>query len=274
MTNKIGIIVAPNGAHKTKADHQCLPMTISEIVNEVVACRDAGAAMVHLHARDQQGAHSLAVADNQRLLDAVQAEVGDSILIQLTTEAIGKFSPEQQMDLIRHTRPPAASFALKELVPHEQHVQVASEFFHWVTNENIISQYILYSPEDVKRYLSYVTTGVIPKQNHHLLLVLGRYQQGLQSSPKDLLPMLAPLEHESSIRRAVCAFGRSEAQCLVTSALLGQDIRVGFENNLHTIDGKLAPNNAHQVEYLKATLAQLDIQTYQAKEFKQSLCSV
>ncbi|WP_195753677.1 3-keto-5-aminohexanoate cleavage protein, partial [Vibrio parahaemolyticus] len=51
----IAIIVAPNGARKTKHDHANLPMTKDELVAEAIACQTAGAAMIHLHARDANG---------------------------------------------------------------------------------------------------------------------------------------------------------------------------------------------------------------------------
>ncbi len=49
---RIAIIVAPNGARKTKQDHAQLPMNTEEMVAEAKACQTAGATMIHLHARD------------------------------------------------------------------------------------------------------------------------------------------------------------------------------------------------------------------------------
>jgi uncharacterized protein (DUF849 family) len=46
----------------------------------------------------------------------------------------------------------------------------------------------------------------------------------------------------------VCAFGRYEAACVATAALLGGHVRVGFENNLHRPDGRIAHDNAAQVQ--------------------------
>ncbi len=51
----------------------------------------------------------------------------------------------------------------------------------------------------------------------------------------------------------VCAFGRDEAACVSAGALLGGDIRVGFENNLLLPDGSMASTNASLVD----TVAQL-----------------
>ncbi|NBB83711.1 MAG: hypothetical protein GVY28_09935, partial [Alphaproteobacteria bacterium] len=53
------LMVAPNGARKTKADHPALPIGPAELAATAVACRDAGAAAIHLHVRDEAGGHSL-----------------------------------------------------------------------------------------------------------------------------------------------------------------------------------------------------------------------
>jgi 3-keto-5-aminohexanoate cleavage enzyme len=74
------------------------------------------------------------------------------------------------------------------------------------------------------------------------LFVLGRYTQGQQSSPNDLLPFLNAWALD--LPWALCAFGRREAACAITAACLGGHVRVGFENNLYLSDGTLAPDNA------------------------------
>lgn len=129
---RIAIIVAPNGARKTKQDHAQLPMSIAEMVAEAKVCQTAGATMIHLHARDAQGRHSLEVDDNLEIYHAVKAAVGDSMIVQLTTEAVGMYSPQQQMALIKAVKPEAASFALRELIPDEQSEEQGFVFFDWV----------------------------------------------------------------------------------------------------------------------------------------------
>ncbi|MEF1305597.1 3-keto-5-aminohexanoate cleavage protein, partial [Vibrio owensii] len=141
---RIAIIVAPNGARKTKQDHDQLPMTIEELVAEAKVCQTAGATMIHLHARDAQGTHSLEVDDNLEIYHTVKAAVGDSMIVQLTTEAVGMYSPQQQMALIKAVKPEAASFALRELIPDEQSEEQGFAFFDWVAAQGILSQIILY----------------------------------------------------------------------------------------------------------------------------------
>lgn len=265
--NKVAIIAAPNGARKQKSDHSRLPISIDEIVEEVAACRDAGAVMVHVHARDNQGRHSLEVERNLELLDALNSSLGDSVLVQLTTEAVGQYTPKQQMQLIKETRPPAASFALREFLPTSFNHTVIIDFFHWVSEQGILSQYILYSKQDVERYLYLCRENLLPQKGRHALFVLGSYQATQPSFPRDLLPFLNN-ELILNERWGVCAFGKKEFDCLTTAMMLGGDIRVGFENNHFNRDGTLAISNAEQVAYLTLQAKALGVELFSSDEYK------
>ncbi|EAR60296.1 3-keto-5-aminohexanoate cleavage protein [Neptuniibacter caesariensis] len=247
------IIVAPNGARKQKSDHANLPITPEEIAAEVEACVEAGAGMVHLHARKPDGQHSLEIEDNLAVLKAVRERVGDNVIVQITTEAIGIYHPEQQMALITAIEPEAASFAIRELIPDKASEQKAYEFFSWVAQKKIIAQYIVYSVEELRKYFDLTERNIIkPDSPHHVLIVLGRYTDKQQSDPADLAPFLPLLSqlNEHNIRWAVCAFGHKEQACLLYAAQLGGDVRIGFENNCYTPRGDLADSNATQVREL------------------------
>ena len=256
MAKKILIIVAPNGARKTKQDHPKLPITPEELADEVENCVEAGASMVHLHARTAQGDHSLEIEDNLAVYRAVKERLGNKVILQLTTEAVGRYSPQQQMALIKAIKPEAASFALLELIPNIQYEETAKAFFHWLTLCNITTQYIVYSPEQLSYYLDLRDRGILPAKQHHLLFVLGRYHEQLESDPSDLDPFLDYIEQLNGVRWAVCAFGSKEQQCLLKAASFGGDVRIGFENNLYSKNNELAASNAAQVEELALALQQ------------------
>ncbi|MET2854785.1 3-keto-5-aminohexanoate cleavage protein [Vibrio owensii] len=268
---RIAMIVAPNGARKTKQDHDQLPMTIEEMVAEAKACQTAGAAMIHLHARDAQGRHSLEVDDNLEIYHAVKAAVGDSMIVQLTTEAVGMYSPLQQMALIKAVKPEAASFALRELIPDEQSEEQGFVFFDWVAAQGILSQIILYEQADIERYFSLRERGVLPKHNQHALVVLGRYHEAQQSSPWDLRTLHLERFIEENVRCAVCAFGAREQDSLIHAMLLGLDVRVGFENNHLSSDGQFANSNAEQVQRLKELCELLGVPLHYAESFRDSI---
>ena len=268
---RIAIIVAPNGARKTKQDHAQLPMNTEEMVAEAKACQTVGATMIHLHARDAQGRHSLELDDNLEIYHAVKTVVGDSMIVQLTTEAVGMYSPQQQMALVKAVKPEAASFALRELIPDEQSEEQGFVFFDWVAAQGILSQIILYDQADIERFFSLRARGVLPKQNQHALVVLGRYHEAQQSSPWDLRALYLERFIEENVRCAVCAFGAREQDCLTHAMLLGLDVRVGFENNHLSSDGQLAKNNAEQVQRLKEICDLLDVPLHDAESFRESI---
>ncbi|MEH6651711.1 MAG: 3-keto-5-aminohexanoate cleavage protein [Motiliproteus sp.] len=267
------IIVAPNGARRSKADHPALPISPSEMAEEVTACAAAGAAMVHLHARDSDGKHSLEIDDNAAMLQRVNDQIGDKIVVQLTTEAVGIYQPEQQMTLIKELQPEAASFALRELIPNDNWLDRGAEFFSWVRNKSILTQYILYSADDLARYFDLLDRGILPSGRHHLLFVLGRYSKGQQSMPIEVLPFLQLITQRpdpvATVPWALCAFGQLEQQCLAAACSLGGDARVGFENNLLRSDGSLAQNNAEQVAQLKQTILSMGRTLHTADSLRQ-----
>jgi 3-keto-5-aminohexanoate cleavage enzyme len=241
------IMVAANGAGRGKADHPALPLTIAELAAEAKACALAGAAAIHLHVRDATAAHTFDAALYRAATAAVRAAAGPDLVIQITTEAVGRFSPSEQMACVRTVRPEAVSIALRELVPDGRAEPAAEKFFDWMAAENIAPQFILYAPDEVTRLIDLVDRGVIPFARPFLLFVLGRHTANQQSVPSDLDPFLARLEGRD-LPWAMCAFGRREAACALHAAQSGGHVRVGFENNLHLPNGALAPSNAALVE--------------------------
>ncbi len=244
------ISVAPNGARKLKADHPALPLTPEELAATAVACREAGAALIHLHVRDREGRHTLDAPSYRTAIAAIRKAVGQDIIIQATSEAVGMYAPEQQMAMVRDLKPEAVSLAIREIIPDAAAEPAAGEFLAWMGREGIAPQYILYSDQDVERFQDLRRRGLIPGDRHFVLFVLGRYSVGQTSDPTDLLPFLSV--KDETMTWAVCAFGPRESACVLTAAALGGHARVGFENNLYLADGALAPDNAALVSQVAA----------------------
>ncbi len=265
--DKAIIIVAPNGARRNKKDHAHLPITAQQVAADTLLSYQAGATMVHAHARKADASHSLEIDDNHRLYDCLRETVGENMVVQLTTEAVGIYPISQQMAMIKAIKPEAASFALREFIPSENELAAAGEFFHWVAQQGIVAQYILYTAEEVTWYHQLKSKGVLPANRHHLLFVLGRYNQGQYSEPGELFPFI--IEHQDNTPWAVCAFGRDEHRCASAALSLGGDVRVGFENNLYNMRGQFAYNNAVLVKQVVDTASSMGRETMNAAEFRQ-----
>lgn len=236
------VAVAPNGARKSKTDHPVLPITADEVAACATACRDAGAAMIHLHVRDREGRHLLDADAYRIAITAVRREAGDELIIQVTSEAAGRYEADEQIAVVRELRPEAVSLAVREIVPDETSEPAAAAFLAWLADERILPQYILYSADEVVRYRDLRRRGVIPGERHFLLFVLGPYSATQTSEPRDLLPFLATHDGDAS-PWSVCAFGARESACVTCAAALDGHVRVGFENNFYLSDGSLAPDN-------------------------------
>ncbi|MCW5773123.1 MAG: 3-keto-5-aminohexanoate cleavage protein [Rhodospirillaceae bacterium] len=234
--------VAPNGARKTKADHPALPLTVDDIVRTAAACRDAGAAFIHLHIRDKAGKHLLDAEIYRAVTAAIRREVGDSLIVQITTESVGIYLPGYQMAMVREARPEACSLAIREIVPNAAAERDAAAFFAWMAAEGVQPQYILYTADEVRRFADLRARGIVPAGPPFVIYVLGRYSAGQVSDPLDLAPFLVPAERDW--HWGVCAFGAKEGAVALTAAVLGGHSRVGFENNLLLGDGRIAPDNA------------------------------
>ena len=261
------IAVAPNGGRRSKSDHPALPMTTDEIARDAVSCRDAGAAMIHLHVRDRDGRHSLDPELYREAIGAVRRMAGQELVVQITTEAIGRYGPEAQMEVVRAVRPEAASLALRELAPGESDKGRFADFMNWMVLERIAPQLILYDAGDAERAVRWAREGVFAAGQVSLLYVLGRYAPPTAGEPRDLLDLRVADEAMFQDWMA-CAFGRQETACVVLAALLGGNIRVGFENNLVRADGTLASDNADRVRAVAQTLQAVGLRPASPSELR------
>ncbi len=260
MTSAATIMVAPNGARKTKDDHPALPVTVAETARVAAECAEMGATAIHAHVRDPEGNHVLDAALYRDLLAEIERECGDGIFAQITTEAVGIYQPEEQMAVVRAVKPRGFSAALKELLASPERESDAAAFYNWALAEEIAVQHILYEAEEIHRFTDLVRREVIPGDRHALLFVLGRYAKNLESEVEDLLPFVEALTASGLKAKSnwmVCGFGRSETASLTAALALGGHARVGFENSLWHADGEIAASNAERVRVIAAIAKRL-----------------
>jgi len=269
----VPIAVAPNGGRRTKADHPALPITPADLARTAAECLEAGAAMIHAHVRDQEQQHLLDADAYRQAIDAIRAEVGQRMVIQITSESLGQYGPEEQMEVVRAVRPEAVSLALREILPSDSGEAAFAEFLQWLKAEHVVPQFILYSPEEATKLDDLRKRGVVPFDEPPVLYVLGRYTKTQTSLPADLLPFLA--DGQPAFKRfMVCAFGRFEASCTVAAALFGGGLRVGFENNLFLPDGSTASRNSDLVATAASALKTLGITPMTGEDLRQDWATI
>ncbi|GHF14780.1 3-keto-5-aminohexanoate cleavage enzyme [Kordiimonas sediminis] len=251
------VMSAPNGARLQKADHAGLPISPTELAEEAKNLLEAGVSVLHLHVRDADNQHSLDADLYRAALSAIKQAVGDKLVLQVTTEAVGMYDRHQQMALVNDLKPEAVSLALRELCPDDSCLSEASAFFSNLRSFDCWPQYILYSPEDVIRFDTYRKDGVFGDDTPSALFVLGRYSSSLTGDPGELDAFLQACP-STDFPWSVCCFGKTEHQAALRAVQNFGHVRLGFENNRWLPSGELAPTNAMLItETIKSISAAL-----------------
>lgn len=245
------IMMAPNGARKTRRDHPALPVSIEETVDEAVLCHAEGATILHAHVRGKEDEHLLDAGLYQELIAELKHRVPE-MLVQITTEAVGIYTPVEQVNCVEAVVPEMASVALKEITVNFTELQFAEKFYAWTIEAGVHIQHIIFSDEELVQFQKLKQSGVIPASHRCVLFVLGRYAVDFQSYPADLDPFLA--RDLTGLDWFVCAFGAKEQACMNAAIVHGGHARIGFENNLYLPNGNIAANTAELVSKLAASI--------------------
>ena len=249
--DRVMVMAAPNGARRTQAEHAALPITAEELAADAVQLRDAGVSVLHLHVRDSAGRHTLDADRYREAMNSIRDRVGDELIIQVTTEAVGVYAADEQMAVVRDLRPEAVSLALRELCPTPEQEPGAADFFRWLKRTGIWPQYILYSEADLRRFDAMRRRGVFAEDAPFVMLVVGSYADGIAGTVADLETLLSAVDCDA-FPWSVCCFGEHEHGVMVAATARGGHVRMGFENNVLMADGSPAADNAALIRQFTA----------------------
>jgi 3-keto-5-aminohexanoate cleavage enzyme len=247
MLDPFIVMCAPNGARRGKSDHPNLPITPDELADCAEQVLAAGASILHLHVRDEHGAHTLDTERYRLAINAIRARIGSSLILQVTSESVGQYSAAEQMQMIRDLRPEAVSIALREICPDSDNITDTAKFFDWMHGAGIFPQIILYDEKDCRQYAKMKQSNAFANKTSFVLRVLGNGKRSMKEVSREIKKNRDSLKSHSG-PWALCCFGRHEYEAAPLAAQLGGHIRVGFENNLWRPDGSLAADNAELVK--------------------------
>lgn len=258
QNKNIILAVAPNGARKTKADHPNIPLNSSEIAQTANDCLTAGASMMHLHVRNpEDSSHSLSAELYQQAIDAIDHQCNQEMFIQVTSEAVGIYSPEEQFDMIHALKPKAVSIGLREIESLKDNT--IHEHFVRMREEDIHPQIILYNQNDLNKYHAWLERKVLPGNTYPILLVIGR--PNTEGSFENSYLINENIEKLQASSWMICAFGENEFAAAKLAASLGGHIRIGFENNSVLADGSDAKDNAALINQIARYLDDNNLQS-------------
>ena len=243
-------MVAPNGARRTTADHPAIPVTIPETVATARACFAAGAGAIHLHVRDEAQRHVLDAGLYREALAELGAAVPD-MHFQITTEAVGRYAPEEMRQLAYDVMPPGISIGVLEMMPDRQPSPEDVRLYRTLHEAGTRIQHLVFFPEEVDVLADLIVKAELPREDFWCLFVIGHYT-GRISHPELIRPFRDRMAAHALVPDwAICAFAEEEHDSLVEAVAQGGKLRVGFENSLFMPDGSVAPDNAARVTAAK-----------------------
>lgn len=239
------ITVATTGPIATKADNPALPTTPEEIAAEVEAAYQAGAAVAHVHLRDEAQRPTADLAVARRVMELIAGRC--PILVQLST-GVGLDVPYEERARLVELRPRMAtlnpcsmSFGAGEFRNPPLAVRRLAARMREL---NVQPELEIYDTGHLEACLQLQREDLLaePLQFSIVLGVRG----GMAATPENLLTMVGRLP--SGAIWQVIAIGRANLRLTAMGLALGGNARAGLEDTLHLRQGELAAGNRPLVE--------------------------
>lgn len=298
QSNKVIITCAVTGSIHTPSMSPHLPITPQEIADEAVAAAKAGAAMLHLHARDPETGQP---TQNPELfaqfLPVIKSQT-DAILNITTGGGLG-MTLEQRLAPAKWAQPEVASMNMGSFNFNISNAggRIENFKFDWekpyleMTKDFILSntfgqieqgvnelsamgtrfEFECYDVSHLYNVAHFADRGLI-KPPFFLQCIFGLLG-GIGPHQENLLHMrtIADKLFGDDYYLSVLAAGRYQMPFVTMSALLGGNVRVGLEDSLYLSKGRLATSNAEQVTKIRTILEELSLEIATPEEAREML---
>ncbi|MBO9457576.1 3-keto-5-aminohexanoate cleavage protein [Labrenzia sp. R5_0] len=299
MTDKIIITCAVTGSIHTPTMSPHLPVTPAEIAGQAIGAAEAGAAILHLHARNPEtGQPSAREADFMAFLPEIKAgcgavlnlSTGGSAIMSLEDRLAGPLKAEPEMCSLNMG---TMNFALYPLADrYDAWVHDWEQPFLRGTDDLVFKN----TPRDIEFVLTqmgqqrgarfefecydvghlymlrhFADRGLV-KPPYFIQFVFG-VLGGIGTDPENLQHMkrMADKLFGDDYIFSVLAAGRQQIPFATIAASMGGHVRVGLEDNLYIAKGKLARSNAEQVTKIRKIVEELGRTVATPEEARQML---
>lgn len=244
---KLIITAAICGAEVTKEHNPAVPYTVAEMVREAKSAYDAGAAILHVHVREDDGTPTQSRERYKEVMDAILKELPDVILIPSTGGAVGmsaeeRLQPTELMPEMATLDCGTVNFGDEVF---ENTIPMMRAFGKRMMENNIKPEYECFDMGHLETIVHMVNKGQAPGHPMQFNFVLG--VAGASSASINNLVWLVNAIPAGSTWTAT-GIGRHEFPLAAHAIAMGGHVRVGFEDNLYIEKGVLAKSNGELVE--------------------------
>jgi 3-keto-5-aminohexanoate cleavage enzyme len=250
------ITCALSGVVANRAQCPAIPYTPEEYGLEAKRAYEAGAAVVHIHARRPDGAPSYDVEDYRKIRDAVTAAC--PVIINFSTGAIG-IPMETKVAPVRALRPAIAALNMGSMNYAKYNSEKKKFVFEFVF-QNPFSEIIeilkAMNESQVKPEMECFDSGHVGgiyalidmgllRPPHQVSLIMG-VVGGIPPTVETLVQQVNLLPPASDWE--VIGISLDQWRLAATAAAIGGNVRVGLEDNFYLEAGKMASSNGELVD--------------------------
>jgi uncharacterized protein (DUF849 family) len=284
---KVIITCAVTGAIHTPTMSPYLPITPDEIAEGAIGAAKAGAAIVHLHAREPKDGRPTQDPEMfKRFLPKIKAAA--DVVVNITTGGAPTMAVEERLQPALKLKPEVASlnmgsmnFGLYEMIPRYKEWKHEWELPYLAGSDERIFKntfkdiaYILQScsDNDTRFEIECYDIGHLYTAAHFLerglvkppLFIQSVFgiRGGIGPHPEDVLHMKRTADRlfGDQYQWSVLGGGRNQMYIATQSAVMGGNVRVGLEDSLWLGKGQLAKTNADQVAKIRRILEELGLE--------------
>ncbi|SIS20574.1 BKACE family enzyme [Natronorubrum thiooxidans] len=257
---KLIISVATTGGHHGKEANPNLPLEPEEIARDIRECEKAGASIVHLHARTDDGETTKDLERYQAMRDAID-EHCDDIIVNFTTGGGGVYSREERIAPILETepRPEMATVDIgpmnfgqtrTAINPREQNEEYAER----MREAGVKPELEIFNPGHIPEMQHLIDEDLL-EEPYWCTLILGM-QTGTPAHPRNLINLVDNIP--DPVEWQALAVGRHQLPLTTMAITLGGHVRVGMEDNIYYRKDELAESNAQLVRRIARIAGELE----------------
>lgn len=240
------VTIAPTGAWPSKKDNPSIPLTPEEIAADVFECWKAGAAVAHLHIRDDDGKGTMNTEKFEKTVRLIRSRC--DIVINLTTSGDLEATDETRQNHLGTCLPEMASYDCGSMNwMHNSlflnHPKFLESLGMTMQAHHVKPEIEIFDAGMVYNSLYYLKKGVL-KAPLHYQFVLGA-AGGTAATVENLVYLKSLIPQEATW--GALGIGKSHVPIMLATVALGGHLRVGMEDNVYFRPGELAESNTQLV---------------------------
>lgn len=275
LKNKRIITVATTGAWPTKENTPNVPIEPEEIAEEVYNCWKAGAAVAHIHCRNDEGRAAMEFPKFKKTVELIRAREDCDIIINLTTSGGVGLKEEDRIKPFYELKPEMASYDCGTMnwlhtSVFENHPAFLEKIGTLMQEVNVKPEIEVFDPGMIYNAAYYIKKGIL-KTPAHFQFCMG-CAGGIAATTKNLV-FMKDLMEEVAPGSTWSAFGVGQGamEIMYAAIAMGGNIRVGMEDNVLYKKGVLAESNMQFVERAKRVIEEFTCEVATPAEARQIL---